>query len=882
MHTKLPKELKGPFVVGRYDKHQARMFLKRPSGEWQLVNDVYPALFIPNLQCDRFPFDAFPEVFLDTYDEGRYTRATMRPHTNRAKVDEILHLCKEERVYPREADVNAMRRWFSDTGSNVANETKALFFDLETKPEIPGFDDDAKKEHRIISISAMDQNGFKWFGVNHTNDLEGEAFLIIEFLQEVAIDYDTLLAWNGNDYDFYVLRWRCRELKIEVNWNQWNLLDYMLTVKKCLMSISDPTFKRSFALDNIGQNVLGIQKLHVNCPMGQLDRLIDNDRIEELRAYNERDVEIMIKLEENREFLALHSAVCSICRMFPGPASLYPNALADGLMLRLAIEQNRHFKSRYKDQEDEEENKYEGAYVMDAELGFHSQVQVIDFSSLYPSIMISWNMSPETKLWPNTRDNYLGTYARATATGIEFRTDREGMLPMALRQLLQQRKVYSQKQKEAEVGSIKWKRFGHESTALKVVANSMYGLLGSRFSRYYDRDIAQSVTLTGQLLIKESINYCEHKGFRVIAGDTDSCFVCASEEDTKEIVRGINDDLIPQLLEESGCETNTIKMDSDKGYRHLLIQAKKKYAGKLSTHKGRPAPDDMKPEVKGLEFQRSDQIRYAQKMQMHFLEFLLDPDATPNAIEAELHKWANEFMQGNIVRRDIEITQSVSKHPSKYTNQTPAVRVATDMINAGKEFYVGMKVPYIVVQSQRSTKKGGKTDLKVVRAIHADDYNGNFDRSFYWIKKVLPPVERLIRVRFPNARLDELESLVRDPSQFRFDFQMNDEKESKVIVKKPKKTKPNIKMPKPKKKASKIKVIRKYLKVEEKHEVSTIKGISKLVKSSEAGNINIYLLISLNDEKEVVVIPTSHMVTNDCIQKIKETFPWVEIRSKSI
>jgi hypothetical protein len=407
----------------------------------------------------------------------------------------------------------------------------------------------------------------------------------------------------------------------------------------------------------------------------------------------------------------------------------------------------------------------------------------------------------------------------------------------------------------------------------------MYGLLGSRFSRYYDRDIAQSITLTGQLLIKESIRYCEESGFRVIAGDTDSCFVCASEADTKAIVDGINAELIPQLLEESGCETNAIKMDSDKGYHHLLIQAKKKYAGRLSTHKGRPAPDDMEPEVKGLEFQRSDQIRYAQRMQMHFLHLLLDPEATPNAIEAELYRWANEFMEGEIPRKDIEITQGVSKNPNDYAHPTPAVRVALDMIEAGKEFYTGMKVPYIVVQSKKSGKKGGKTELKVVRAIHADDYDGEFDRGFYWIKKILPPVERLVRVRFPDARLDELESLVRDPSQFRFDFQVDGD----VKVKQPKvrKPKPKVKVPKPKVKKPKVKTIRKYLRVKEEHKIDTIKGLAKLVKGSKPGNINIWLLIDLDMGAEVT-ISTSHRVDKECLRKIAETFPWVEIQSKSI
>jgi len=861
---KLPEELVGPFVGGMYDHSLARLYLKREGGTSQVVDDVYPSLFIPTPQFNNFDMQSFPEVFQGVphyQEEGRYIRVYMKPRTTRSKIDEILHMSNADGVFPREADVSALRRWFSDTGSLVSNKTKALFFDLETKPEVIGFDEEAKKHHRIISFSAQDLNNNRWFDYNHTNDLQGEERLIKSFLK-IAEAYDTLLAWNGNDYDFYVIKWRCKKLKLEIEWRQWNLLDYMLTVKKCLGTISDPKFKRSYALDNIGQNVLGIRKLHVNCPMGQLDRLIEQDRVSELEEYNVRDTEIMIKLEEKREFLQLHLAVCSICRMFPGPGSLFPNALADGLMLRLAIQQNRHFRTRYLYQEDENENKYSGAYVMDPIIGFHEKVQVVDFSSLYPSIIISWNMSPDTKLWNNQSYpiDIMHNCATATATGVKFRTDREGMLPMALRKLLEQRKIYSKKQMEANVGTEEWKRFGHESTALKVVANSMYGLLGSQFSRYYDREIAESVTLTGQHLIKNCIHYSEGLGYKVIGGDTDSIFVIASIEKAATLIDEINKTLVPQICNESGCRQTAIRMDSDKAYHYLLIQAKKKYAGKLSLHKGRLAPDDMEPDVKGLEFQRSDQIRYAQRMQMHFLHFLLRPDADPVTVQTELRKWADEFLDKEINVDDIVITQAVKKHPDNYASITPAVRVAKQMIEDGKEFFQGIKVPYIVTKTNRHG---------IVTCIHADEYTGNFDRMYYWKQKILPPVSRLIEARFQNENLDELMSMMQDPGQFTFDYQDND-----MRVRKPK-------APKPKSRKRKVRISRTYLDIHEEHKVKTIKTLAQFIKQGKKGSRRIFLRIKLNSG-DTVVISTEHYVDDACLKTIMNHLPFVGIEPRPI
>lgn len=861
MKRRLPKELRGPFVVGRYDRSKARLYLKRPSGEIQSVDDVYPALFVAKPQMKHFPMDAFPEVFLDTTKEGRYYRVNMKPRTTRTKVDEIINLCRRYNVYPMEADVDPIRRWFSDTGSTISPNTKALFFDLETNPEVQGFDDDAKKTHQLLSCSLTDyQTGKKWFLVNKTLDDEGEAKLLNEFIR-IAEDFDTLLAWNGDNYDFFVLRHRAKHLKIKINWKQWNLLDYMLTVKKCLMSISDPTFKRSFALDNLGQNVLGIKKLKVKVGMGELKRLVLEDRVNELQLYNDRDVEIMVELEKAREFMTLHLAVCSICRKFPDPNSLFPNALMDGLMLRLAVKENRHFKSRLKELEEEDLGKFPGAYVMDARVGFHEQVQVIDFSSLYPSIIISWNMSPDTKLWdgrtyPDVRREEIAT---ATATGVRFRTDFEGMLPKAERTLIERRKLYAGKQKNAIVGSDEWKRYGHESTALKVVANSMYGLLGSQYSRYYDRDIASSVTLSGQLLIKACIEFAENRGLDVIGSDTDSCFVKADEETTKQLIIDINDELIPSILYDSGCKTHRVKMDFDKGYHYLLVQAKKKYAGKLSLHKGRPAPDTMEPDVKGLEFQRSDQIRFAQKMQMHFLHFLLKPDANADEIEKELRKWADRFMHDDIPLEDIEITQGVKKHPSQYDTPTPVVRVAQQLIDAGVEFFPGMKVGYVV-----------KSSKDKVEGMPSSQYTGTFDRLYYWTNRVLPPVLRLIEARFPGHVFYDLVTMKKNPNQQTFDF-------TEAPVKQR-----DVKMPKRKtKKVKKVKLEKVILEFKEQRSVDKlIVGVSKLVKGSEKGNKRLFIRCVM--EGVEVDISTLHCVTNQCLREIKELFPSVEIEHKPI
>ena len=871
----MPKSWHGPFVVGHYDRSRGCLYLKREAEEGAenvLIPDVYPAIFVPRPQIKKFPGERYKDRIIDIRNEERYVRITLDSWTRRRDIDELLEECYARHCYPREADVPPIRRWFSDTGAKVSARTKALFFDLETHPLMPGFSDDAKAMHRVISWAAMDQDGNTFFDAARTDSNEQECRVIESFFA-LAAEYDTLLAWNGDNYDFFVLRARTSYQEMNIKWESWNWLDYMGVVKKCLMSISEPTFKRSFSLDNIGENVLGIRKLKPTVPMNSLHLLL-GEREKELEAYNVRDVEIMVKLEEKHEFLKLHLAVCSICRMFPGGASLYPNALADGMMLRLAIQEGRHFRSRHSDP-DVPETKFEGAYVMDAILGFHEGVQVIDLASLYPSIMISWNMSPDTKVSNGfTEDNAKHgapnfNCATAPSTGVQFRTDREGMLPLALKRLLTQRKIYAQKAKDEPVGSEQWKIYGHMSTGVKVVANSMYGLLGSPYSRYFDRDIARSVTLTGQYLIKSVITFLENRGHKVIAGDTDSCFVRANESDTSAEIEAINTQLIPRITKESGCIENKVTMDFDKGYRVLLIQAKKKYAGRLSLYKGKRAADDIPPDIKGLEFQRSDQIRIAQRMQMHFVEKLLDPNANPLDIEQELREWGERFFFEDVPRSDIEITQSVSKHPSQYNPPGPAPRVALKMIEEGAEFFVGMKVPYVIVESNPS-----------LVPVHADHYDGKFDREYYWTQKVLPPVQRLFDVRFPDHKLGDLKKKstraahpLSNPGQGALKFGPGGAVRTRKVKA----------VPKPK--ARKVKRAVTTLCIDNTSKsVPTIKGIAKLVRASEVGEhrLKIAIHLELDEGPAVATIMTNADVPAETLHHIAKLFPWVEIEPKPI
>ena len=384
---KLPKHLCGEFVNAFYQKREGVIYLKKPNGDMTSTR-AYPSFFIDKRHRNKFPAQEFAGSILDWVDEDKYWRGILDPEIKRDTLNEMIDVAEEENAPILEADVSPVRRWFSDTGAQVAQKFRCLFFDFETDPLRIGFDDEAKKRHRIISFAAYDQEGNSWFEAASESSNEQELILIKKFFK-IAKGYDVLLAWNGDDYDFFVLRARCRYHKYKVDFRLWNWLDHMLVVKKLLGSIPDPTFKKSFKLDSVGENVLGIRKIKTSVGGGELKKLL-GARVGELEAYNRRDVEIMLGIEEKREFLVLQFALCSLCRVMPNRGSVFPNSLADGILLRLAIQEGRHFPSRrYVEHKEDFKKKYEGGFVLEPEVGFHTSIQVPDFASLYPSIIIS-------------------------------------------------------------------------------------------------------------------------------------------------------------------------------------------------------------------------------------------------------------------------------------------------------------------------------------------------------------------------------------------------------------------------------------------------------------------------------------------------------------
>ena len=274
--------------------------------------------------------------------------------------------------------------------------------------------------------------------------------------------------------------------------------------------------QESYRLDHIANVVLGERKLSYE-EHGNLYTLYKEDH-QKFIEYNIRDVELIEKLDENLGLLDL-----AMTMAYRGGVNfeevLGTTTIWDAIIYRIlntrrvAVPQKR----------EKPKGDYAGGYVKDPQVGSHDWVASFDLNSLYPNILVQYNMSPETvvdglidtnvplmlhRKSPHS-DADTNKYAVAPS-GVRFKKDREGVIPSIIKQYYDERRVVKklmiEKQKEyQQTPTLTLKneiqRLDNQQMSIKILMNSLYGALGNRWFRYFDQRVAESVTLAGQLSI---------------------------------------------------------------------------------------------------------------------------------------------------------------------------------------------------------------------------------------------------------------------------------------------------------------------------------------------------------------------------------------------
>ena len=321
-------------------------------------------------------------------------------------------------------------------------------------------------------------------------------------------------------------------------------LDYLEVFKKFTYNTLGQ--QESYRLDHISHVVLGERKLSY-AEHGNLHTLYEKD-YQKFIDYNVKDVELVHNLDVKLDLIDLIFTMAYKAGVNYND-TLGTTAIWDTIIYRLLNKQKIAVPKKV----EKPKTPYSGGYVKEPQVGSHDWVTSFDLNSLYPNIIVQYNMSPETVMdgFQNgvSVDKFLdgsvniGQRGFSVApTGIRFTHDREGVIPTVIKRYYSERRVIKTEmlkaQQEMQINPSKELEYrisslDNQQMAIKILMNSLYGALGNRWFRYFDQRVAESITLAGQLAIKwaeRAANGAMQDVLKtdedyVVAIDTDSVYI---------------------------------------------------------------------------------------------------------------------------------------------------------------------------------------------------------------------------------------------------------------------------------------------------------------------------------------------------------------------
>ena len=371
--------------------------------------------------------------------------------------------------------------------------------------------------------------------------LKNEKEMIERFLEIVKEkDPDFLVGYNSDGFDFPKLKSKANELKIQLNLGRENTPIRIVRrgrissakmkgrVHIDLFSFIDHILSASMksevlTLDEVAQELLGIGKKKMEYKE-MVEIWSKKEQLERLAEYSLWDSELTLKLSDLilPQIFALSKLTGLLA--FDASRNTY-SQLVEAFYMRKAVEDNVLIPNRPKTEEIEKRRiapVYKGAVVIEPKKGIHENILVFDFRSLYPSIIVSHNISPETF---NCEHKECKEKNKAPETKWHFCMKKEGFIPKHIRKLIELRKEIKEKIKKVKKDSSEFVQLNNLSQAIKTIANASYGYFGFVGARWYKRECGASVAAWGRAYIRQIIEMAKKEGFEVIYGDTDSCFV---------------------------------------------------------------------------------------------------------------------------------------------------------------------------------------------------------------------------------------------------------------------------------------------------------------------------------------------------------------------
>lgn len=491
-----------------------------------------------------------------------------------------------------ESDVPKETRVLTDlyqSSGDLSKDVFTLIFDIEVSSE-GGFATPEKATNEITAIAnywaptdtytvfLLDKSGkmeYKKTGNEEIFPFKTEEELLYAWLEYYTKLKPSILShWNG---DYYDIPYLYNRLKIVFDTDTANMLSPVGLIKYnnfkqkyVIAGVSSLDYMRmyqkftfirkpNYRLDSIGRSEVKMGKVEYE---GSLDMLYRDD-IQKFIEYNLQDVKIIVALDKKLQMIQLARTICHTGRV-PYEEYATPSRYIEGAVLVylhelgiIASNRVEGYKEAMHAHYDDDEEGITGAYVQDPVAGLHRWVYSLDLQSLYPSIIMSLNISPECKIGfvknYNIEDHNKGRITSylvesmsgeinqlnhvdfiefmesgkmtISSNGILFDTEKRGIIPSILFDWFEKRAEYKNLMK-------KYKREGNEELTnyydklqhtQKILLNSVYGVLALPSFRFYDTDNAEAVTLSGQDIIKTTSKLINKKYNELLNETEENC-----------------------------------------------------------------------------------------------------------------------------------------------------------------------------------------------------------------------------------------------------------------------------------------------------------------------------------------------------------------------
>ncbi len=452
--------------------------------------------------------------------------------------------------------------------------------------------------------------------------------------------------------------------------------------------------------------------------------------MERLAEYSMWDSELALMLAEY-----LMPQIFTLSRLtgqlpFDTSRSLY-SQLVEVFYLRKAFQDNVIAPSRPHTDEIEarrEVPKYRGAIVIEPKAGIHSNVLVFDFRSLYPTIIVSHNISPETF---NCSHSECKSKNKVPDTNYHFCTKFRGFISRHLEDVLKERQKVKAELKKVKKDSKEYKELDNMQGALKIIANATYGYFAYFGAKWYRRECGESAAAFGRHYITQVVDFAKKDGFEIIYGDTDSLMAGYSKERGIEKLKKIGHDFAEETnkklpgiieLEFRGLYESGIFVTLKRGEKG----AKKRYA--LIDYKG-------EIEVRGFETVRRDWCELAKRIQRQVLSIILK-DKDPEKAMQLIKKTIKDLKEGNVKLEDLAILEQITRPLSQYEQIGPHVKAAMKAQKKGRPIVEGTLISFVITKG-----KGSISD----RAEPFEDVKpSDYDPQYYIEHQVVPAAFRVL------------------------------------------------------------------------------------------------------------------------------------------